>query len=95
MIIIAGHLLVDAAVRDEFVAAHRELVTRARAFPGCLDLAITADPVQPDRVNTFELWQSTEALTAWRAVAAAPDLGHRIRAATVKRYDATDGGPLF
>ncbi|GAB3743355.1 putative quinol monooxygenase [Microlunatus parietis] len=95
MIIIAGHLRLDPTARDAFVAAHRDLVARARAFPGCLDLAITADSVDPSRVNNLEVWQDAEALTAWRAVAAAPDLGTAIRAAEVKRYDAVDGGPLF
>jgi hypothetical protein len=51
--------------------------------------------VDPARVNNAEVWESAAALTQWRAVAAAPDLGHLIRGGTVKRYDAVDGGPLF
>lgn len=53
----------------------QELVKRARQAPGCLDLAITADPLDASRINNFERWESQEALDAWRAVAAPPDMG--------------------
>ena len=52
MVIIAGHLLVEPAEGDAYVDAMRDLVTRARAFDGCIHLAITADSVDPDRTNT-------------------------------------------
>jgi quinol monooxygenase YgiN len=72
MLIIAGHEEVDAGERDRYGAAHEDLVRRARQAPGCLDLAITADALDPTRVNNFERWQSMEHLDAWRAVAHAP-----------------------
>ena len=58
MLIIAGHIEVDPDDRDEAVAVMRDLVTRARDAPGCLDLAITADSVDPTRINNFERWES-------------------------------------
>ena len=88
MLIIAGHIEVDPARRDEVVAALQDLVRRARAAPGCLDLAVTADPLDPARVNTFERWESTEELEAFRAVAHAPDIGE-ILADHVRLYDVT------
>ncbi|TCO64869.1 putative quinol monooxygenase [Actinocrispum wychmicini] len=88
MLIIAGYLEVDPEHRDTFVAAHHDLLRRGRAAPGCLDLAITADPLNPARVNNFERWESQAHLDAWRAVAAAPDTGIPIRADNVKLYDA-------
>jgi len=94
-VIIAGHIIVAEAERDRYVAAHRDLVKRARAFRGCIDLAITADPIDPGRVNNTEIWQSVEDLEAWRAVADAPDHGIRMQDAAVQRYNASDGGPLF
>ena len=94
MIIIAGHELVDAAQRDDLVAAFRDLVTRARAFDGCLHVAMTADSVDPERVNVVEIWRDTKALNAWRRQANAPKVG-KPKHMNVKRYDATDGGPLF
>jgi hypothetical protein len=34
-----------------------------------LDLAITADPLEPDRVNNYECWESEDALASWRPIA--------------------------
>lgn len=90
MLIIAGHVTVDPARRDEFVAAHLDLVQRARRAPGCLDVAITADPVDPARVNNFERWESEEALGAWRAVADAPDTGIAFTGNDVLKFSVTD-----
>jgi quinol monooxygenase YgiN len=90
MLIIAGHVHVDPAHRDQFVAAHRDLVGRARAAPGCLDLAISADSMDPTRVNTFERWESQEHLDAWREVADSPDLNIETIDDQVRMYTATD-----
>lgn len=72
MVIIAGRLYVPADVRDEYVAAHAEVIEQARAMPGCMDLALSADPVEPGRVNMYECWETTEHLDAWRAIANPP-----------------------
>jgi quinol monooxygenase YgiN len=95
VIVIAGHLHVPAAERDRYVTHHRDLLERGRAFPGCLELAISPDPVDPRRVNTLEVWTSADALDTWRAQAGAPDHGIAVLDLAVKRYDATDGGSLF
>lgn len=95
MIIIAGYMIVDEANRDEFVDAHRGLVARARAFDGCIDLAISPDPLDPARINNPEVWQDADALDSWRAQADPPRLGGEPREVAMKRYDASDGGPLF
>jgi quinol monooxygenase YgiN len=71
-VIVAGWYTVDPKRRDEVVESFKDLVLRARSAPGCLDLAITADPVESNRINLFELWESEEALNAWRAVSRAP-----------------------
>jgi len=94
MIIIAGHMLVGPDQRDAHVAAHRDLVARARAVGGCLHIAITADSVEPDRINYAEVWRDADALDQWRGQANAPHLGEP-RHVAMARYDATDGGPLF
>ncbi len=93
--IIAGHVIVDEADRANYVDAHRDLVSRARAFEGCIDLSISADPVDPRRINNLEVWESPEALDAWRAQADAPDLASAMQDVSMQRFDATDGGPLF
>ncbi len=94
MIIVVGNELVDALERDTYVAAHRDLVSRAREFDGCIHVAITADSVDPERINSVEVWQDSEALDEWRKQANAPDLNEP-KHTEVKRYDATGGGPLF
>lgn len=94
MIIITGHVLVEPAERDGYVAAHRDLVSRARDADGCLHVAITADSVDPARVLNVEVWRDADALDSWRAQANAPDAAE-LQHVAVQRYDATDGGPLF
>jgi quinol monooxygenase YgiN len=78
----------DPAERDRYVAAFRGLVQLARSVPGCRDVAVTADSVDAGRVNIFELWESQEALEAWRAKAPAPDLGIAFDA-KVLEYEVT------
>lgn len=95
MLIIAGSVQVDADRRDEFVAAHQDLVARARKAPGCCDVAITADPLDPGRVNNFERWASRDQLDAWRKVANAPDTGIRFISDSVMEYRVTDARPPF
>ena len=91
-------LLVEGE-RNPYVDAHRDLIIRARAFDGCVDLAITADAVDPRRVNTVEVWDSAEVLDAWRTQANPPHTGieptdvhvrsPRRRAALLKTSKAT------
>jgi quinol monooxygenase YgiN len=94
MIIIAGYELVSAQNRNKYVDAFVDLVTRAREFDGCVHIAITADSVDPERINTVEVWRDAEALKKWRKQAKGPRTG-RPKYADVRRYDATDGGSLF
>lgn len=94
MIIIAGYELVEAEQRDTFVAAFRDLIARARDFEGCIHAAITADSVDPERVDVVEVWRDTEALNRWRKQAKRVRAG-KPKHVEVRRYDASDGGPLF
>ena len=95
MLIIAGYVTVDATERDGFVAAHHDLLGRARQAPGCLDVAITADPLDPVRANVYERWESEDHLTAWRRIASAPDTGGSILGGHVMRYDVAGERPPF
>ena len=86
MIIIAGNALTESGKRDATVRALGEMVERARKHDGCLDLSISADPLEPERINLFELWRDQESLDAWRKVAKPPRI--RILKAKVKLYRA-------
>jgi quinol monooxygenase YgiN len=43
-----------------------DAVRLARQAPGCLDFVVSADPVDPTRVNIFERWAGPEDLDAFR-----------------------------
>lgn len=95
MLIIAGYVRVDPERRDAFVEGHADLVQRARAAAGCLDVAISADAVDSARVNTFELWEDEDTLNAWRDVAHGPDLGIEMVDANVTKYFIEGTAPPF
>jgi hypothetical protein len=61
--IVAGWILFDPKRRDEVAENFKDLVLPARSALGCLDLAITADPVDSNRINNLEFWQSDKGLT--------------------------------
>ena len=73
MIIVAGYSLAKSVVnRDASVAAVAEMVGRARQQDGCIDLAISADSIDPTRSNIVEIWRDEAAWKAWRKVAEGP-----------------------
>jgi len=73
MIIIAGYSHAEnVEERDAAVAAFAPMVERARRQDGCIDMAITADSVDPTRSNIIEIWRDEQAWKAWRKVAKGP-----------------------
>ncbi|HEY3482529.1 MAG TPA: antibiotic biosynthesis monooxygenase family protein [Streptomyces sp.] len=94
-VIIAGPVYVEPADRDRFVEGHQVIVEAARRHPGCFDVAISADPVEADRVNLFEYWESEEVLTAWRASAPAPTVRIPIRDGRVRKHVIARSGDPF
>ena len=86
MLVIAGHLVVDPTDRDRYVTDCASVVDAARRAPGCLDFALTADTLDPARVNVFERWETDEELATFRG--AGPDTGTaaRIIDADVRKY---------
>src|SRR5690625_7462214 len=94
-VITAGHYRVDRQHRDNLIATFEDLVTRARGAEGAIHIAITADSVDPERVNVLEVWRDSEALDQWRERANGPELELEMRDMQIKRYDAYEGGPLF
>ena len=95
MWIIAGYELVDEDKRDAAVDAYRDLVIRARRAPGCLDVEVTADSVDPRRINNYERWESWDAIEAWRAQAAAPDTGIAVHEVEVTAFEVAGSRPPF
>src|SRR5690625_4459128 len=94
-VITAGHYRVDRQHRDNWIATFEDLVTRARGAEGAIHIAITADSVDPERVNVLEVWRDSEALDRWRERANGPELELEMHDMRIKRYEAYEGGPLF
>jgi quinol monooxygenase YgiN len=86
MLIIAGWLQVDPDARDRYLDGCRQVVELARAAPGCLDFSLSADLLDPARINVYERWAGDEQLRAFRG--SGPDAGQtgQIRAAEVLTY---------
>lgn len=95
MIIISGKIYVDEGKRDEYVAQFSDLMVRARKHPSCLDLVIAADPLEADRINNYEAWESEEALEKWRTVAEAPNLPFDKERSDVQKHKVSESGPPF
>ena len=94
-VIVAGWYTVDPRRRDEAVASFYNLVRRARRAPGCLDLAISADPVDSNRINICELWQSERDLNAWRASCKPPKKITAMLRMEVQKHVIERSGPPF
>ena len=90
MVIVAGHIVVDPEERDGYLAGCVEVVRQARRAPGCLDFALSADLLEPGRVNIFERWESVAAVQAFRGSGPSDEQGAAIRTASVAEYDISD-----
>ncbi|SCF41738.1 Quinol monooxygenase YgiN [Micromonospora purpureochromogenes] len=86
MLIVAGSLYVDPAGRDAYLASCAEVVRQARSAPGCVDFAISADLVEPGRINVYERWDSDDQLLAFRGSGPAEEQVAAILGAEVHRY---------
>ena len=66
MYIVSGYLTIASDRRDEYLSRCTDIVIAARSAPGCVDFALSADLLEPDRVNVFECWQDVESLDRFR-----------------------------
>ncbi len=61
----AGHLRAGASERDQYLTAVEDVTIKARQAPGCQDLVQAADPIDPERINIDERWDSDESLMSF------------------------------
>jgi quinol monooxygenase YgiN len=94
MVIVAGHITVDPEQRESYLADCVSVVEQAREAAGCLDFAITADLIDPGRVNVFERWESQAAVEAFRGSGPSDEQGAAMLSASVTEYDIADVRPL-
>ena len=90
MVIVSGHLIVAQEVRDDYLAGCADVVEQARRAPGCLDFAISADLLDPARINVLERWNSQAAVEAFRGDGTDDDQGTMIVSASVYEYDVSN-----
>ena len=93
MIIVAGHLIVDAESREKYLEGCRDVVTRARKTPGCADFGLSADLVDPRRINVYERWTDVDALQGFRGAGSSEEQNGQIRDAEVREFETDDGRP--
>lgn len=89
MVIVAGHLIVGRESRDDYLEGCAAVVVQARSAPGCHDFAISADLLDPARINIFERWESAESVEAFRGRGPGEDQSAMIVAASVREYDVS------
>ena len=93
MIIVSGRIYVSSGRREAFLASSRSAVVAARGAPGCRDFVVAADPIEPDRVNVYEEWDSESELEAFRGAGPGPGLTKFIERAEVSRHRVASTGP--
>jgi quinol monooxygenase YgiN len=95
VVIVAGHITVEPQQRASYLADCVRVVEEARGAAGCLDFAISADLIDPSRINIFERWASQAAVDAFRGSGPSDEQGAAIRSASVAEFDVADVRPLF
>ena len=95
MVIVAGHLVVDPEHRDDYLRGCVEVMRQARRAVGCLDFVLSADLLDPGRVNIFERWESATAVEAFRGSGPSDEQGAAILAGSVADYDVADERTLM
>jgi quinol monooxygenase YgiN len=90
VIVVAGWLEVDPATRDDYLRSCRAVIAVARATPGCVEFQVSADALEVDRVNVFEMWDSQEALDQFRGSGPDDEQAAMIVAADVRQYQVAE-----
>src|SRR3954453_9212546 len=95
MLIVAGHITVEPQQRESYLADCVNVLEEARRAAGCLDFAISADLIDPSRINIFERWASQAAVETFRGNGPSDEQGAAMRSVSVAEYDIADVRPLF
>lgn len=93
MIIVSGRIYVRPGTRQDFLTRSAAAVVQARRTIGCLDFVVAADPIESDRVNVYEEWDSEDALLRFRGDGPGEDLSSSIVRAEVAGHLVASTGP--
>jgi quinol monooxygenase YgiN len=93
MIIVSGRIYVRLGTREVFLTRSGAAVVQARRSWGCRDFVVAADPIELNRVNVYEEWESEEALMAFRGDGPGDDLSSSIVKAEVAKHMVASSEP--
>lgn len=94
MIVVAGHLQVDPDGRASYLDGCHDVVRQARAAQGCLDFALSADLLDPGRINVLERWETVADVEAFRGSGPSDDQTAQIRDADVRQFEVVSTDSL-
>lgn len=94
MIIVSGKIFVRPGTRESFLESSAKAIMQARKAPGCQDFVVAADPIEPDRVNVYEAWDSKAELLAFRDSGTDESLQSVIVKAEVARHEIASSAPV-
>jgi quinol monooxygenase YgiN len=94
VIIVMGWLRVAAEDRDAYLAGCRPVVEAARAAPGCAEFHLSADPIQVDRINVVERWESVGHVESFRGSGPSDHQQAAILDAEVVQYEVSAASGL-
>jgi quinol monooxygenase YgiN len=94
VIIVSGHLSMDAAARTAYLEGCVAVVEAARRAPGCLEFSVAADLLDPGRVVVVERWESAEAVAAFRGNGPSDAQQAVVTGADVAEYDVASSRSL-
>lgn len=87
MIIVSGWLRVREENREAYLEGCREVVAAARSAPGCVDFHLSADLLDPARINVFEQWESVGAVDDFRGSGPSDEQEDAIAGAHVEQHE--------
>ena len=93
MIIVSGKLYLRPGTMKDFLATSTQAISQARSAPGCRDFVVSADPLEPDRVNVYEEWESEQDLLKFRGDGPDDDMWSSVTSASVFRHEISSTGP--
>ena len=87
MIAVVGYLLVDPRHRGRAIELSLPAVRAARMTPGCVDFAVSPDPLDTARINVSERWVDRTTLQYFRGSGPTGELADLIHEASVDEYE--------
>ncbi len=99
MLIVAGSITTEADERDVFLTAVAPTVAATLDEPGCREYSFSPDPLDPNRIMLYELWDdqasldghfASDHMAQWQSVRK----GLGVVGADIKKYTISAVGPV-